>query len=492
MSGQTMLRGDMNNDGKLTLTDVNALLDILIGKAPIEAISVYEVDNTTVIGTWYAEDGTMLIFREDGTTNYPGGTTYEFMPVLGRLLVYDATGGVIKTMILTKVTPEYLLEENAVNGALTYYTNSAYVVADITLNRSSLSLNSGTTFLLQAATAPATALSNYVAWSSSDESVATVNDNGLVTAVASGTCTITCTAKDGGGASASCTVSVVQMVTSITLSHTTLVLQPDGFQKLTATVLPTNANNRGVTWTSSDESVAEVTSNGGVAAIGLGTCTITCTAKDGSGVSATCVVTVDIHECVDLGLPSGTLWATCNIGADNPEDYGDYFAWGETETKSEYNWSTYKYCNGSNITMIKYCTNPIFGVIDNMTELELFDDAAYMNWGSKWRMPSYEQFQELYNSSYTSTTWTTLNNVRGRLITSKSNNNSLFLPATGFYFNTSLTNAGADGYYWSFMLDTSQSISACHLNISLENVYWYCGDRCLGSSIRPVRNSVGN
>ena len=99
MSGQTMLRGDMNNDGKLTLTDVNALLDVLLGKAPIEAISVYEVDNTTVIGTWYAEDGTMLIFREDGTTNYLGGATYEFMPILGRLMVYDSTGGDRKSVV---------------------------------------------------------------------------------------------------------------------------------------------------------------------------------------------------------------------------------------------------------------------------------------------------------------------------------------------------------------------------------------------------------
>ena len=125
MSGQVMLRGDMNNDGKITLADVNALLDVLLGKAAVEAISVYEVDNTTVIGTWYAEDGTSLVFREDGTTNYPSGTTYEFMPILGRLMVYDATGGVVKTLILTKVTPEYLLEENALNGALTYYLTSS-------------------------------------------------------------------------------------------------------------------------------------------------------------------------------------------------------------------------------------------------------------------------------------------------------------------------------------------------------------------------------
>ena len=492
MSAQTMLRGDMNNDGKITLADVNALADVLIGKAAIEAVSIYEVDNSTVIGTWYAADGTSLIFRADGTTNYPGGTTYEFMPILGRLIVYDSMGEIVKTMILTKVTPEYLLEENAVNGTLTYYTNSAYVVTSITLNRDSLSLNSGGTFLLQAITAPVTALNNGVVWSSSNEDVAIVNDNGMVTTIAGGTCTITCTAKDGGGASATCEVTVVQMVTDIVLSQTTLVLLVDGYKRLTATVLPSDASNQSFTWTSSDENIAEVTSNGLVSAVALGTCTITCSAKDGSGVIAICKVIVDLHECVDLGLPSGTLWATCNIGANSPEDYGDYFAWGETITKSDYSWNTYTYCNGSQTTMTKYCNNSSYGYngfTDDLTELELSDDAAYMNWGNAWRMPSKTQFDELINSSYTTTIWTTQNGIYGRKITSKFNGNSIFLPVAGTRFGTQLYNKGNYGDYLSCTLSTSLPDYAYYIFLNSYNItYTTEGDyhRCYGRSVRPV------
>ena len=109
----------------------------------------------------------------------------------------------------------------------------------------------------------------------------------------------------------------------------------------------------------------------------------------------------DLHEWVDLGLPSGTLWATCNVGASNPEELGSYFAWGETATKDFYEWSTYKWCNGSETTMTKYCTNSDYGndgFVDNKTELDFEDDAAYVNWGPSWRIPSYEQFEELCTS----------------------------------------------------------------------------------------------
>ena len=199
----------------------------------------------------------------------------------------------------------------------------------------------------------------------------------------------------------------------------------------------------------------------------------------------------DVHEYVDLGLPSGTLWATCNVGANSPEEYGDYFAWGETTTKSSYSWSTYKYCKGSYNTMTKYCTtlsiSNSYGTVDNKTELEAADDAATANWGSEWQMPSRKQCDELYNSSYTTTTWTTLNGVRGRKITSKRNGNSIFLPAAGCRDDTSLYDAGSNGGYWSRSLNTSTSYYAHSLRfdyatISTGNYYRY-----YGRSVRPVR-----
>ncbi len=154
---------------------------------------------------------------------------------------------------------------------------------------------------------------------------------------------------------------------------------------------------------------------------------------------------VEEHEYVDLGLPSGTLWATCNVGASAPEQYGDYFAWGETEPKEVYNWETYKWCNGSDDTFTKYCTNSEYGKVDGKTVLDPQDDAAFVNWGLGWRMPTEAQIYEL--SSYCSSTRTEVNGVKGRLITGR-NGNSIFLPGSGEWNN----GGGAGGYsgnYWS-------------------------------------------
>ena len=199
-------------------------------------------------------------------------------------------------------------------------------------------------------------------------------------------------------------------------------------------------------------------------------------------------------DVVDLGLPSGTLWATCNIGASSPEDYGDYFAWGETEPydengKTTFDWSTYKWCNGSPSTLTKYNTSSSYGTVDNKTELDLEDDAAYVNWGSNWRMPSKAQFDELINSSYTTTEWTTVNGVDGRLITSKTNGNSVFLPAAGYRNDTSLGLAGSYGNYWSRTLYTDDPNYAWGLYFISDDVGTGSYPRCSGPSVRPVRLS---
>ena len=198
------------------------------------------------------------------------------------------------------------------------------------------------------------------------------------------------------------------------------------------------------------------------------------------------------HEFVDLGLPSGTLWATCNVGANNPEDYGDYFAWGETATKNTYNWSTYQYCMGSNTTLTKYCNDSSYGYngfTDNLTTLLPEDDAATVNWGSDWRMPTNEEWRELYNN--TTVTWTTQNGVAGWLFTA-SNGNSLFLPAAGCRSNSSLYHAGSYGNYWSSSLyaDYPDYAFDFYFNSSNFNMYGYVRD--CGQSVRPVRSSGQN
>ncbi|MEE1308511.1 MAG: Ig-like domain-containing protein, partial [Bacteroidaceae bacterium] len=282
------------------------------------------------------------------------------------------------------------------------------------------------------------------------------------------------------------------VVLIIELSQTVLCVMVGETSQLSATVLPKNATNKNLKWESSNAEIATVDETGKVVAVAAGTCTITCSATDGSGVKAECQVGVVMNEnqkFVDLGLPSGTLWATCNVGANSPEEYGNYFAWGETESKDYYDWSTYKYCKGFYDTMTKYCTDIYSGTVDNKTELEPFDDAATANWGSDWQMPSEEQLDELFSSSYTTTTWTTLNGKYGRKITSKSNDNSIFLPPAGCRVGTSLRNAGFTGYYWSRSLNTGYSYgySAYYLHFGSSGIrvnYLY---RYYGASVRPVR-----
>ena len=186
---------------------------------------------------------------------------------------------------------------------------------------------------------------------------------------------------------------------------------------------------------------------------------------------------------VDLGLPSGTLWADRNVGADSPESYGDYFAWGETEPKSIYTISTYKWCRGLYDEMTKYCTNSSYGTVDNKTVLDLEDDAAYVNMGAEWRMPTYDELKELSNNC--TWTWTTQNGTKGYRVTGP-NGNSIFLPAAGYRYDSDLDDAGSDGGYLSASLYESDSNRAWVL--FFDSGYHYTDGcyRLYGQSVRAV------
>lgn len=193
------------------------------------------------------------------------------------------------------------------------------------------------------------------------------------------------------------------------------------------------------------------------------------------------------HTYVDLGLPSGTLWATTNIGANFPEEYGLYFAWGEMEPKLDYSWATYRWCNGTESVMTKYCSDAAYGTPDDKFELDVEDDAAYVLWGSEWRMPSLEQFEELCSECKWS--WTRVNGINGSLVESKVNGNSIFLPAGGWMNGSTLELAGEKGYCWSRTINNERCTGACYLGYNsidhYTNNYW---GRYGGWCIRPVRN----
>ena len=217
-------------------------------------------------------------------------------------------------------------------------------------------------------------------------------------------------------------------------------------------------------------------------------------AKPKAKTTATVTITgrAQGHDYVDMGLPSGTLWATMNVGASSPEDYGDYFAWGETAPKSVYNLNTYKWCNGDYDQLTKYCTDSDLGYngfVDNKTELDLEDDAATANWGSGWRMPSLTQIQELIDSC--TSEWTTINGVDGRLFKSKKNGASLFFPAAGYRWSGGLNGLGSYGNYWSRTLYAGAPGSAYELLFSSGYVTWnyYWINRGGGRGVRAVRGS---
>ena len=187
----------------------------------------------------------------------------------------------------------------------------------------------------------------------------------------------------------------------------------------------------------------------------------------GNGGGGATTGTINGHEWVDLGLPSGTKWATCNVGANTPEGYGNYYAWGETTTKSEYtldNSRTY----GKNMTDIS----------GNATY-----DAARANWGSTWRMPTKAEMQELENNC--TWTWTAQSGINGYKVTGP-NGNSIFLTAAGYCEGTSHDRVGEYGYYWSSSPDESDGSNACsfYFGSGYHGVHWAL--RNFGRTVRPV------
>ena len=257
---------------------------------------------------------------------------------------------------------------------------------------------------------------------------------------------------------------------------------------LTATVLPADATDKSVSWSSSSDAVATVDASGKVTAVSKGTATIKAEAKDGSGKYASCSVTVKTlcpSGAVDLGL--SVYWGTTNIGASKPEDYGDYYAWGETEPKESYSWSTYKFGTSSSGPFFKYNTSDSYGTVDNKTVLEPEDDVARVKLGGEWRMPTDAEWTELRTKC--TWTWTTNYNgtgVKGQIVTA-TNGNSIFLPAAGYRRDTKLYDAGSYGYYWSSSLNTDKPSIAWYVNFNSGTVrrrdYGY---RSYGQSVRPV------
>ena len=261
---------------------------------------------------------------------------------------------------------------------------------------------------------------------------------------------------------------------------------------LAVTMQPYNATYKNVSWESSDKAIVTVDAEGNIKALAEGSATITVYSADGSK-SAACEVTVTTlpqlygHEYVDLGL--SVKWAACDVGASNLDGYGDYFAWGETESKEVYDWSTYKWCNGSYNTLTKYNNHISYGTVDDKVVLELEDDAAHANWGGSWRMPTFSELRELHDNC--TWTWTSDYNgtgVAGRIVTSKITgytDKSVFFPASGFRDGTDLVHFNDLGSHWSSTVSTPSYVhylafTSGFFIVDFEHYRYY------GHTVRPV------
>ena len=195
------------------------------------------------------------------------------------------------------------------------------------------------------------------------------------------------------------------------------------------------------------------------------------------------------HEYVDLGL--SVKWAICNVGASKPEEYGDYYAWGETEPKEFYFWDTYKFCDGSYKTLTKYTDSECGkdGFSDNKSVLDPEDDVAHVKWGGNWRIPTKDELEELR----TQCTWTssTLNGVKGYTVTSKVDgytDRSIFMPATGMRIRQWTLSTDTIGRFWGNSIEIDDdSNEAVYLDFSFSRGPGrFSIVRCFGQCVRPV------
>ena len=357
---------------------------------------------------------------------------------------------------------------------------------------------------------PKNATNKTIVWSSSDKAVATVADGGvdtdfaygIVTGVAEGTAIITAKSEDGGF-TATCEVTVSKiLVESISLPYSSLNLNVGDKWAVEPTFTPANATNKSLMLASFNKDVATIETVEGeeevyyVNAVGAGSTVISVYALGGSGVvkvefDLTVVDPNAIPEgAVDLGL--SVYWASSNICESGlcakPEDYGDYYAWGETETKSDNSWSTYKWGRGP-YTLFKYSTSESYSCCDDILYLEEDDDVAIVKLGGKWRMPTSEEYEELQENC--TWTWTKRGGHNGYMVTSNKNGNSIFLPAAGTWMDSDLGDVGSSGYYWSNTLYQGDPGYAIHVLFDSDVVIVGADKykkiyRCYGLSVRPV------
>ncbi len=349
--------------------------------------------------------------------------------------------------------------------------DNAVAVSGISLDKSTLALALGEEYTLTATLTPDDATDKTLSWTSSDEAKATVDANGRVTAVAAGTATITARTGDK---TASCNVTVSIPVSGLSLSKDTLTLAVGELDTLQATVLPANATDPAVSWSSSDEAKATVDANGKVTAVATGAAAITATTANGK--TATCQVFVwQISDDINGVVVNGVRWATRNVDAPgnfatSPQASGMFYQWNR-----KVGWSATDPMVNSNGGTTWDATIPT-----DTTWAKSNDPSP-----TGWRVPTAAEIDKLLDAAKVTSVWTTYNGVSGRRFTDKATGATLFFPAVGGRsLDRTLFNAGTDGRYWSST--QNNSFLAHNLRFNSSSAYRYGYNRGVGFSVRPA------
>ncbi|MBR0174385.1 MAG: Ig-like domain-containing protein [Bacteroidales bacterium] len=476
--------GEVGGGDKIEVTEIQlnkTEITVVTGLSEqLEVVKLLPENATEKTVVWESDDTEIaLVIPQDATVN---GVFYKGGRVTGKnpgTTIVRALAGVAKAECKVTVT-----------------AGGSVAIESLSIDPAPISIAVDEEKILTAVVSPSNAKAEVV-WKIDNEKIAAVGSinekQAKVQGLSAGKATVTATA---GGKTATCEVTVTGgsgnvPVQSITLDKTTLKLEVGQSAQLTATVLPENAHDKSIIWTTTDPYNAYV--NGGkVTGYGVCEATITATSVSNPQVTATCKVSIVAAgsgggsetgiEAVDLGLSSGLKWGSMNVGASKPEDYGNYYAWGETETKTKYTTSNYKFgpVKYSEITLYSKYETKLGG--DKKTVLEAEDDAASANLGNGWRMATFAEWKELRESC--TWTWTQRNGINGMLVTGP-NGKSIFLPASGV-FQSSLGKKGTYGSYWTSTLASAEGMANA--------VDFYSGgndkaliDRSTGLSVRPVK-----
>lgn len=482
LSAQDILVGDMNGDGELTISDVTNLVETITGKSSIKTLNAISINNKKIAGTWTSKSNT-ITFGENGTTKFANGSKYKYLSSEGIVIIYNSSGKAINVFNVLSITDDYMVISKSGDSDYEFYlkgntyTNPSF--QDI------VTVSEGISFSIN----------------NSDSAFPWVKNSGTLQPTNTGVnssnsyITMQVSCEEDFVTSFDWEVSSENFYDYLYYSvDGGSKIKYSGKQNLQHKLIQLKAGTHTIVFGYyKDSNMGENEDIGRISNI---------TIKKVSQIGD-----YNGHDYVDLGLASGTKWATMNVGANNVTEQGKYYAWGEVSSKVNYSWNTYiatspEICGKSNDPLKDFVYPNTKAITSTMY------DVAHTEWGGTWRMPTSAEFTELRNGCYWE--WTT--NYKGTPISGyivyKVKNNAdrglysfdqpalsatysttdthIFLPASGLYSNGTINSNNTYGYYWSSTSGANNAEYAYYFAFNNKHIGWGEYSRYFGRSIRPI------